>query len=85
MNDRMERIIKLLGLPVVILIIVIAGRYLGIFKTPYAWAYIGLQVVLFIIYTYILFKDRQKYVPADKKLKGKRDSRKKIGSCAFLG
>jgi hypothetical protein len=44
----------------------------GISKTPYRWAYLGLQVLLFVVYSYILFKDRPKYAPADRKLKGKR-------------
>jgi hypothetical protein len=38
----------------------------------------GLQIVLFLAYTYILFKDRQKYVPpADRKIKGKRKQKQK--------
>lgn len=72
MNGRMLRILKLLWLPVLLLLLIVIEPYLGISKTPYKWAYLGLQVLLFIAYTYILFKDRPKYVPVDRKLKGKR-------------
>jgi hypothetical protein len=77
MNDRMLRIIKLLWLPILLLLLIVVEPYLGISKTPYRWAYLGLQVLLFIAYTYILFKDRPKYVPADRKFKGKHKQRPK--------
>ena len=72
MNSRMLRYFKILWLPVLLLILIVVQPYLGITETPYVWAYIGLQILLFIAYTYILYKDRPKYVPVDRKLKGKR-------------
>lgn len=75
-NDRMIRVLKLLWLPILLLFMIALEPYLGISKTPYAWAYIGLQVVLFIIYTYILFKGRPKHSSADRNLKGKRKPKK---------
>jgi hypothetical protein len=72
MNGRMLRILKLLWLPILLLILIMIEPYLGISKTPYRWAYLGLQILLFIAYTYILFKDRPKRVPPERKLKGKR-------------
>jgi hypothetical protein len=78
MNDRMIRLIKLLWLPMLLVILIIADAYLGISKSSYAWPFMGLQIVLFLAYTYILFKDRQKYVPpADRKIKGKRKQKQK--------
>jgi hypothetical protein len=71
MNDRMLRLIKLLWLPVLLLILIIVEPYLGISKTPYRWAYLGFQVLLFIVYTYILFKDRPKYSPVGRRPKKK--------------
>ncbi len=72
MNDRMLRILKLLWLPILLLLLIAIEPYAGISKTPYKWAYLGLQVLLFIAYTYILYKGSPRYVPADRKLKGKR-------------
>jgi hypothetical protein len=77
MNDRMLRILKLLWLPILLLLLIVIEPYTGISKTPYKWAYLGIQVVLFIAYTYILFKDRPKYMPANRKLKGKHEQRPK--------
>ncbi len=76
MNSSMLRYFKILWLPVLLLILIVVQPYLGIAGTPYAWVYIGLQVLLFIVYSYILYKDRQKYVPVDRKLKGKRKTKK---------
>ena len=76
MNDRMLRILKLLWLPIILLLLVVIEPYLGISKTPYRWAYLGLQVLLFIVYSYILFKDRPAYVPANRRPKGKRKTKK---------
>ncbi len=76
MNSSMLRYFKILWLPVLLLILIVVQPYLGITNTPYEWAYIGLQVILFIVYSYILYKDRPKYVPVDRKLKGKRKTKK---------
>ncbi len=72
MNDRMLRIIKLLWLPMLLLLLVAVEPYIGISKTPYKWAYLGVQVLLVIVYTYILYMARPAYVPAARKLKRKR-------------
>ncbi len=77
MNDRMWRLVRLLWLPALLILMIVADAYLGISKSPYAWAFMGLQILLFLVYTYFLFKDRQKYVPpADRVIKGKRKSKK---------
>ena len=77
MNDPLLRILKVLWLPIVLLFMIVAEPYLGISKTPYAWAYLGIQALLFIAYTYILFKDRPAYTPGNnKKIKGKRKQKK---------
>lgn len=78
MSDRMLRMVKLLWLPVLLIILIVVDSYLGISKSPYALAFMGLQIVLFLAYTYILFKDRKKYVPpADRVIKGKRKPKTK--------
>ncbi len=77
MNDRMLRLVKLLWLPVLLIILMVADSYLGISKSSYALVFIGVQILLFLVYTYILFKDRSKYVPpADRVMKGKRKPKK---------
>jgi hypothetical protein len=77
MNDRMLRLVKLLWLPAILCIFLVADAYLGFSKGPYAWAFMGIQILLFLVYTYFLFKDRPKYVPpADRVVKGKRKSKK---------
>jgi hypothetical protein len=72
----MLRILKLLWLPILLLFLIAIEPYLGISKTPYRWAYLGLQVLLFIVYTYILFKDRPGSGPSCRRLKGKRERKK---------
>ena len=72
MNSRMLRYFKILWLPVLLLILIFVEPYLGISNTPYAWVYLGLQVLLFVVYAYILYKDRPKQLPANRNLKGKR-------------
>lgn len=76
MNSRMLRYFKILWLPVLLLLLIVVEPYLGISKTPYSWAYLGLQILLFIAYTYILYKDRPTGAPADRVLKGKRKIKK---------
>lgn len=76
MNDRMLRILKLLWLPILLLLLFVVEPYIGISKTPYRWAYLGLQVLLFIVYSYILFKDRPKYQSVGRMPKGKRKLKK---------
>ncbi len=77
MNDRMLRLVKLLWLPVLLIILIVADSFLKISESSYSWAFIGLQIALFLAYTYILFKDRPKYVPsAEKVIKGKRKPKK---------
>jgi len=76
MNGRMLRIVKLLWLPILLLLLIVVEPYLGISKTPYRWAYLGLQILLFIAYTYMLFKDRPGYAPSGRKLKGRRERKK---------
>jgi hypothetical protein len=75
-NDRMLRMLKLLWLPILLLLLVVIEPYLGISKTPYRWAYLGLQVLLFIVYSYILFRDRPKHPSIDRRLKGKKKIKK---------
>jgi len=78
MNDRMMRLLKLLWFPVLLIIMIIADTYFGISKSAYAWPFMGIQIVLFLAYTYILFKDRPKYVPQDDRvIKGKRKPKTK--------
>jgi hypothetical protein len=77
MNDRMLRLVKLLWLPVLLVVLIVADSYLKISESSYSWAFIGLQIVLFLAYTYFLFKDRSKYVPATERvMKGKRKPKK---------
>ncbi len=75
-DGRMMRLLKLLWLPILLLVLIVAGPYLGISKMPYRWAYLGLQIALFIIYSYILFKDGPKYPPAKRGLMKKRKLKK---------
>jgi len=75
-NGRMIRYLKVLWLPVVILLMMVIEPYLGILNTPYEWVYLGFQVLLFMIYTLIIYKDRP-LVPVERKLKGKRKPGKK--------
>ncbi|BAI60487.1 hypothetical protein MCP_0415 [Methanocella paludicola SANAE] len=77
MSDRMLRLVRLLWLPVLLVILIVADSYLKISESSYSWAFIGLQIALFLVYTYFLFKDRQKYVaPANRVMKGKRKTKK---------
>jgi len=77
MNDRMMRWVKLLWLPVVLVVLLIADNRFGISRSSYAWPFLGFQILLFVAYTYILFKDRPKYVPpADRVVKGQRKPKK---------
>ncbi len=77
MNDRMLRLVKLLWLPILLVMLIVADSYLKISESSYAWAFMGLQIALFLAYTYILFKDRPKYVPPEERvMKGKRKPKK---------
>jgi hypothetical protein len=75
-SDRMLRLLKILWLPVVLLVLIVVEPYFGVSKSPYAWAYLGFQILLFVAYTYLLYKDRPKALPADRKIKGKRKIQK---------
>jgi hypothetical protein len=55
------RPIKVMWLPLFVLLLIIIEPYTGIANTTYVWAYIGFQVLLFIIYAYIIYKDRPRF------------------------
>lgn len=72
-HGHLIRLIKILWLPIILLFLIALEPYIGVFKTRYALLYIGLQVVLFIVYAYILFKDKQNYTKGmGKSRKGSR-------------
>ena len=75
-NGGLTRYFKVLWLPLVIVIMIAVEPYLGIADTPYEWAYLGFQVLLFIVYAYIIYRDRP-HAPAARRLKGKRKAGKK--------
>jgi hypothetical protein len=76
-NERLMRWVKLLWLPALLIVLLIADSYFGISKSSYALPFLGVQILLFVVYTYFLFKDRPQYVaPKDRVLKGKRKIKK---------
>ncbi len=73
MSDRTMRLVRLLWLPVLLVLFIVADAYLGISKSQYAMAFMGLQILLFLVYTYFLFKGTSLYkTPQDRVIKGKR-------------
>lgn len=76
MNDRWFKLIKIFWLPVLLIIMIAAEPYLGVWKSQYWLEYLVLQIILLVLYAYILYKDgqaiKEKAMKTNANVKGKR-------------
>jgi hypothetical protein len=76
MDNRWVRLVKIFWLPLVLVIMIALEPYLGVWKSQYWIEYLALQVLLLVIYAYILLMDGRKAKTKALSMKGRRKSRK---------
>ena len=76
MEGRWVRLVKILWLPVILVIMIALEPYLGVWKSRYWIEYLVLQVILMVIYAYILYMDSRKTRARALSVKGRRKNRK---------
>ncbi|HEY3422912.1 MAG TPA: hypothetical protein VGK13_07100 [Methanocellaceae archaeon] len=76
MEGRWVRLVKLFWLPALLLIMIALEPYLGVWKSRYWIEYLVLQVILLVVYAYILFMDSRKTRARALSVKGRRKNKK---------
>ena len=76
MEDRWIRLVKIFWLPVFMVIMIALEPYLGVWKSQYWIEYLIFQVILLVIYAYILFMDSRKTRARALSVKGRRKNKK---------
>jgi len=76
MEGRWVRLVKILWLPAILVIMIALEPYLGVWKSRYWVEYLVLQVILLVIYAYILYMDSRKTRARALSMKGKRKNKK---------
>jgi hypothetical protein len=76
MDNRWVRLVKIFWLPLVLVIMIALEPYLGVWKSQYWIEYLAFQVLLLVIYAYILLMDGRKAKTKALSMKGRRKSRK---------
>lgn len=72
MEGRWVRLVKIFWLPVILVIMIVLEPYLGVWKSRYWMEYLILQVILLVIYAYILYIDSRKTRARALSAKGRR-------------
>ncbi len=76
MEGRWVRLVKIFWLPVILVIMIALEPYLGVWKSRYWIEYLVLQIILMVIYAYILYMDNRKTRARALSVKGRRKNRK---------
>jgi len=76
MEDRWIRLVKIFWLPAFMVIMIALEPYLGVWKSQYWIEYLIFQVILLVIYAYILFMDSRKTRARALSVKGRRKNKK---------
>jgi hypothetical protein len=76
MEGRWVRPVKILWLPAILLVMIALEPYLGVWKSHYWIEYLVLQVILLVLYAYILYMDSRKTRAKARWVKGKRKNKK---------
>jgi hypothetical protein len=76
MEGRWVRLVKILWLPAVLIIMIALEPYLGVWKSRYWVEYLVLQVILLVLYAYILYMDSRKARARALWVKGRRKNKK---------
>lgn len=76
MDNRWVRLVKIFWLPLVLVIMIALEPYLGVWKSQYWIEYLAFQVLLLVIYAYILLMDGRKAKAQALSMKGRRKNKK---------
>ncbi len=76
MGNRWVRLAKLFWLPLLLIIMIALEPYLGVWQSEYWIEYLAFQILLLVIYAYILYMDSRKTKAKMLSAKGRRRSRK---------